>query len=236
MTTHRKRCYFQNCGAEATSAEHIPPKAFFLPDRRVQLMTVPSCPLHNNHKSTDDLYVLAQVLLNVSPLGRAREIFLKRIKPQLDHAGGAFRRTLMNGAVDVPGGARKYRVDMARMNNFFDGLCCGIAFKISGAPLPRDFDFHHVFHNFSSDPKDSELEELERSVLDFYAGDPPEVLKFGQAGTHSKDVYEVKVFGEPNYLTSITMVHEFYESFKVTSFLTRTFDGNGIGVAPRANV
>ncbi len=57
-------CYM--CAGEATSREHAPPRCLFpetkdTPDRsdyRKNLVTVPSCELHNSEKSHDDEYLL----------------------------------------------------------------------------------------------------------------------------------------------------------------------------------
>lgn len=64
---NEKECYW--CGASATSKEHIPPKCLFPEDKdirkiydedfRKDLITVPSCDEHNNHKSGDDEILLA---------------------------------------------------------------------------------------------------------------------------------------------------------------------------------
>ena len=61
-------CYM--CDRRATSKEHVPPQCFFpekkdLPqgeDYRVNLITVPSCELHNLSKSEDDLYLLSVIV------------------------------------------------------------------------------------------------------------------------------------------------------------------------------
>lgn len=47
------------CDQPATGVEHVPPKCFF-PEKggfRRNLITVPSCSLHNSKKSTDDEYL-----------------------------------------------------------------------------------------------------------------------------------------------------------------------------------
>lgn len=49
------KCYL--CDGEATSVEHSPAKSFFPSDIRVNLITVPSCSLHNEDTSADDEYV-----------------------------------------------------------------------------------------------------------------------------------------------------------------------------------
>ena len=56
------------CGKKATSREHIPPLAIF-PDKkdvgetdfRKNLITVPSCDLHNQKKSKDDEFLMASI-------------------------------------------------------------------------------------------------------------------------------------------------------------------------------
>ena len=56
-------CYM--CTSAATSVEHVPPRCLFpeqkdLPigvDLRKQLITVPSCDIHNSRKSKDDEYL-----------------------------------------------------------------------------------------------------------------------------------------------------------------------------------
>lgn len=50
------KCYL--CNQDATSVEHSPPKSFFPTDKRVNLITVPSCSFHNEDISADDEYVL----------------------------------------------------------------------------------------------------------------------------------------------------------------------------------
>lgn len=66
-----QKCYA--CERTATTRDHIPPKCFFpekkyLPsnssDYRSGLITVPSCPEHNNLRSRDDEYAAAVIVMN----------------------------------------------------------------------------------------------------------------------------------------------------------------------------
>jgi hypothetical protein len=65
MGTHIK-CYM--CDSPATSHEHVPPKCVF-PERkdaagrdfRSQLITVPSCDVHNSKKATDDEFLMVSL-------------------------------------------------------------------------------------------------------------------------------------------------------------------------------
>ena len=60
-----KTCYW--CESPANSMEHVPPKCIFPEgkdtsdnvDRRIELITVPSCDQHNGVKSKDDEYLLS---------------------------------------------------------------------------------------------------------------------------------------------------------------------------------
>jgi hypothetical protein len=79
-------CY--RCNRKATNIEHVPAKCFFPKDKRLNLITVPSCITHNNETSIDDEYVRG-VLVSCSGnndtalkhwRGMVRNTFLKRPK------------------------------------------------------------------------------------------------------------------------------------------------------------
>lgn len=50
-----EKCYM--CIESGTTREHVPPYSFFPEGCRTNLITVPSCPKHNNHNSKDVEYV-----------------------------------------------------------------------------------------------------------------------------------------------------------------------------------
>lgn len=56
MSTRRitDNCYA--CTSKATTKEHVPPRCFFPEGRREHLLTLPSCPKHNNENSADVEY------------------------------------------------------------------------------------------------------------------------------------------------------------------------------------
>jgi hypothetical protein len=67
----KEYCYF--CGKESISREHVPPKCLF-PEKkdspagknyRINLITVPSCSIHNLKKSKEDEYLLAVLSINI---------------------------------------------------------------------------------------------------------------------------------------------------------------------------
>lgn len=199
--------------------EHIPPKAFFPKGEKDQLLTVKSCVKHNNAKSKDDLYVLAQICMNASPSNRAREIFIKKVKPQLDFNNGALRKKLAAGSVPLPDGPVKYLVETKRLNEFFDALSCGIVFKSCGASLPENYSINHVYCSLISD-QDHTMSRIEAEIETFYSGKPMEFMEFGKPKTNNERIYTVELFGVPSFGSSITIVHVFFGKFKVISMLT----------------
>lgn len=212
-------CYFQGCKQKGVTKEHIPPRSFFPDGEKEQLLTVRSCEKHNKAKSRDDLYVLAQICMNASPSNRAREVFLNKIAPQLDFNNGALRKKLAAGSVKLENGTVKYKVDISRLDHFFTSLSCGIVYKSCGSSLPRNYQISHIYHNFQRDTE-SVVKHIEDSIDQFYSGKSMKILEFGDPDTRNKRIYTVKLFGIPDFRSSITIVHEFFGTFKVTSMLT----------------
>lgn len=213
------KCYFQGCVKKGITKEHIPPRSFFPKGEKDQLLTVKSCEDHNNAKSTGDLYVLAQICMHASPSNRAREIFLKKIAPQIKFNGSALGKRLAKDAVYLPDGTVKYPVEVARFDEFFTALSCGLIFKSCGSQLPAYFDIEHIYPSFTSEGN-PRRQQLEKTITESYSGEPTEVLDFGKPNTQNERIYTVEIFGMPNFESSITIVHWFFGTFKVISMLT----------------
>lgn len=213
-------CYFQGCTETGITREHIPPRSFFPDGEKDQLLTVKSCEKHNNAKSKDDLYVLAQICMNASPSNRAREVFMNKVAPQLEFNNGALRKKLAEGAVPLDNGAVKYKVDVERLDDFFTALSCGIIYKSCGSSLPANYKISHIYHNFRSEA-DSETREIGNAINTYYSGKPMDIMEFGDPDTKNERIYTVTIFGIPKFQSSITIVHRLFGVFKVTSMLTR---------------
>jgi hypothetical protein len=84
----RRICYM--CESQATSREHVPPQCLFpelkdLPsdsDHRKNLITVPSCDLHNLQKSSDDVFLLLGLTLCIAN----NEIAMQHIRTKIFRA------------------------------------------------------------------------------------------------------------------------------------------------------
>lgn len=219
-------CYFQGCNEKGITKEHIPPRSFFPDGEKEQLLTVKSCALHNNAKSKDDFYVLAQICMNASPNNRAREVFMSKVAPQLDFNNGALQTLLAEGAVPLGNGAVEYKVDVARLDDFFTALSCGLIFKSCGSSLPANYTISHVYHNFQSEAPPAR-QQIEDAIDTLYAGEPMAFMEFGDPDTKNERIYTVAIFGIPDFQSSITIVHRFFGVFKVTSMLTRILRSSG---------
>jgi hypothetical protein len=140
------------CSSPATTREHFPLKSLFPKGVNLQLWTVPSCPAHNNSRSKDDQYFLAQVLINMSREGNlARERFMQAIAPQL-RTSAKFLELLRAGSKRTEEGLLAVPVDVLRMCNVMDGICHALIFKKYETHLPTaEYSIVHEFCNFSSD-------------------------------------------------------------------------------------
>jgi hypothetical protein len=71
-------CYM--CDSEATTKEHAPPYCFFPETHRANLVTVPSCPKHNNDNSKDVEYVRNVVVSHINTNALGRVLFQKALR------------------------------------------------------------------------------------------------------------------------------------------------------------
>ncbi len=224
---NQMKCYFQGCDENGITKEHIPPRSFFPDGEKNQLLTVKSCVKHNNKKSKDDLYVLAQICMNASPSNRAREVFFRKIAPQLEINNGAFRKMLAKGATPLSDGSVQYNVDTRRFNEFFTALSCGIIFKSNGVSLPLNYSITHVYCSLSSEV-DSQNVSIIKELEAFYSGRPDNFMEFGKPDTKNERIYTVETFGIPDFKSSITLVHLFFGKFKVISMLTNKLQTSAV--------
>lgn len=212
-------CYFQGCTEKGKTKEHIPPRSFFPEGEKLNLLTVRSCEKHNGEKSTNDLYVLAQICMNSSPSNRAREVFLSKVVPQLSYNNDALRKMLLEGSYKVDGGVA-YAVNTERFDEFFTAMSCGLIFKSQKAQLPPEYRISHIYHRLIHET-DEQLDALEAAIAEFYDEPPLDFMAFGNPKTHNERIYTCEIHGLPNFQGSITIVHRFFGVFKVTSMLSR---------------
>jgi hypothetical protein len=126
------------CASLASSKEHVPPICFFpehkgLPpgkDYRKNLITVPSCDLHNSRKSEDDQYLLFVIASYYETNLVAQQHFSKNILPAIKERpmlikifSREYFPVTVNGLPTIA-----YKVDKNRFNNSIDHIARAIYF------------------------------------------------------------------------------------------------------------
>lgn len=140
-------CYF--CGAPSTSKEHVPPKSIFPEAKDVQngkdyrsnLITVPSCDLHNGGKSGDDTYLMMVIVAYFQNNEAARQ----QIRSKVTRAWTKDRKlasTIVTNLQTVSIlGAQHFgvEVDIERLNRSFELVAHGLHFHQFSAHPPNPY-------------------------------------------------------------------------------------------------
>jgi len=132
-------CYM--CDSVATSSEHAPPKCFFPSlnasgkDLRRNLITVPSCDIHNSEKSKDDEYLRAIILLASGASSEVAKAHfydkLLRAVRRKPHAHATFIRPI-GLRLDI---GEMLEIDLERFNRCMQALGCALHYHKFQAPL-----------------------------------------------------------------------------------------------------
>lgn len=146
---------------------------------------------------------------------------MDRIAPQLGFNDDAFRKLLAKDAIPLVGGAVKYKVDVERFDRFFTALSFGIVFKACREALPRNYVVSHIYHNLASGDLTLWERLLHSVIAKFYSMTPIAALNLGTVKALNSTIYSVKIFGLHDFKSSITVVHEFFGKFRVTSMLSK---------------
>lgn len=140
------KCY--RCDAEATSDEHVPPKCLFpeqkdLPagvDYRKNLITVPSCDLHNSARSHDDEYLLCALVSSFENNEAARLHFETKILRLLKKKPW-FQETLLKHYTPVILGEEEtaaFKVDLKRLYNVLECTAHGLYYYTYREQWPNE--------------------------------------------------------------------------------------------------
>jgi hypothetical protein len=104
------------CEDPATTIEHVPPKSFFPPKFRKNLITVPSCKAHNNEKSDDDDYIRTIISLNYENNPESLKLFNTKVLRSLQRNPRVVKDFVENNSYPItidgePSMAIKYDYD-----------------------------------------------------------------------------------------------------------------------------
>ncbi len=132
------------CDKPGLTREHAPPYSFFPDDKRVNLITVPSCPTHNNRVSKDVEYVRNLVCSDFHANEVGQAVFQKAMRsfersPKLlRQTYSRFREVIVNGERTAV-----YKINMTRFNR----VMRGIAFALYYHDFQKRFPFSWVVYN-----------------------------------------------------------------------------------------
>lgn len=219
-------CYM--CQSASTSVEHVPPRCLFpkpkdLPpgvQLRKQLITVPSCDVHNGDKSRDDQYLLYVLAMNLPANGIAGNHFASAIMRSVAEKPLLIQRMTANPkpvlAVDERTGEKHHtfaiEIDHERLTRSLEHVARALYFHHFSKQWKGSVRIEPEFLLVSLDPADARernapgeriVHEMDRVFQDVEAhGENPGVFK-----------YQVVSSAEPH--GAVMRLH-FYEGCKVT--------------------
>ena len=221
-------CYC--CDRESTSVEHVPPKCLFPAKKdapngvnlRRNLITVPSCHMHNQEKAGDDEYLL-YVLSMAAPSGRGGfEHFSSKVSRAMDRRPALARSFL----------ARSRNVEVAKAGAEANEMA--MAVQEDGARLQRSLELiafglyrHHTgkrwrgrikvvpeFMHFIEDEKADEWNEIYQKT----ARDADQLFANAPLQGENPTVFRYQILiPEPDQPCAVRM--HFYDNTRVTALL-----------------
>jgi hypothetical protein len=142
-TKTQQTCYM--CDRPATSREHSPPYSFFPDDRRVNLITVPSCETHNNRNSKDVEYVRNLITsdLHVNEVGLA---MFQKARRSYERSPKLFRNTFARVRfVRVCGRETAVnQINLTRFKRVIRAIAYALYFHDFGVKFPRRWNVYNA--------------------------------------------------------------------------------------------
>jgi hypothetical protein len=127
-----KQCYA--CTKPGTTKEHAPPFSFFPAGQRTNLITVPSCPEHNNDNSKDVEYVrnVISTMFGVNSIGQ--QLFADKSMRSFDRSPALLYNTFADiRPVQLQGGTvTAFTIDTARIANVMRACITALHFQETG--------------------------------------------------------------------------------------------------------
>ena len=125
-------------------------------------MTVRSCKVHNNEKTKDDIYALANICLNSSIKSQndALEIFETRVKPQLMYNNEALLKKILRNTTKIDEKTTRFKVDTSRLDSFFDCLTHGVIYNKTNKKIElENYFIKHLYMNLEAVDEDNNLDK-----------------------------------------------------------------------------
>lgn len=221
-----KSCYM--CENESTSVEHVPPKCIFPEqkdilneiDLRKNLITVPSCDLHNSSKSKDDEYLFYCLAISILSNNYAINQFATKIKRAIDRNPNLIRQFLNNSTSVILEDENGFRfpsmgvfIDRDRLNNIFKHIGYALYYSIKSLKWPSNIFVHPEFLMHLQEENRFELNNL-------MAGFSADLDKYFASLKYYGDNQEIFKYQYIEDGKDFTIRLYFYGDSKVTIFLT----------------
>ncbi len=202
-------CYA--CDEKKVSTEHAPPLCFFPETKdengrslyRKNLITVPSCEVHNTSKSDDDLYAafhLASTTRGNHCAQLVRDgVIARRIERDQTERGGALTRRILTQIRGFIGKNPFGELDAARMVRFLTLCAPGLYFYDKFKPLKLPLRVASLDYDLANNPKKSEALRLQRASFDEemrgseYRGSNPDVFQYAICEKPERDVTMIEM-------------------------------------------
>src|SRR5262249_34229649 len=179
-----EKCYM--CDDAGITREHVPPYSFFPEGHRENLITVPSCPKHNNHNSKDVEYIrnVIATSIQVNDVGLS---LIEKVMRSYTKSPGLAKRILKNMRGVRVGNEETglTKIDLDRFNSVIKSIAYALYFRDFGITYPNDWyvigislDSDNTYQGLPDDQNDilrmtfASLETVDRDT------NHPEVFKY----------------------------------------------------------
>ena len=216
------------CERPKTSKEHVPPKCIFPEkkdlkiglDFKKNLITVPSCDIHNSGKSKDDeyfMFILASGLLGNEYKDGQVDTKIMRAIERSPHVYTSFLKEFRPAFLKKPDGkveeSAYFKVDLDRFEGIAHHMARGIFFYHYGKKWLGGYSF---FSNMLIDLNSKNAEEVNSDVLrvvEYASLLFKDHMEYGA----NKEIFKYKIVSESENYHGVHMI--FFEGVEITVLL-----------------
>lgn len=199
------------CEEAKASKEHAPPKCFFPEDKRINLITVPSCEKHNESNSDDVEYIVGLIVTSGAN-ETAREHFLT-ILESWKKDNGAKGKKILAKAFTNNDGDTVIPTDEEKFYTIFSCMVSAFFFKDFREKI-NGVQWLNLFPDLTSTAKFQDTKEDGNSILRRKFTPEFEKYSYTQMKTWNPDVFQYFVYRDADIVIYKLL---FYESFRVYS-------------------
>ena len=127
-------CYM--CEENATTREHVPPRAFFPDGFRTNLWTVPSCVTHNLGNSRDVEYTRNVIVSHRNVRGTAQQLAQSASFRSFEHSSALFFQTFERAELVILDGEETavFPFDLQRFKQVMVAIASALFYRVGGRP------------------------------------------------------------------------------------------------------